>query len=88
MQKSAYYCDNCKKVIGDKIHISLNMNKGLSGLAIPPDFPKNGDEVLYSSNWRIISVPNGFMHFHIQCIEKYFINWGNKLTGNEKPKKK
>ena len=81
MQKSAYYCDHCKKIIGDKIHISLNMNVGLSGLAVPPTDSKLAAEYLMNPNhrWHIERVPNGFMHFHVLCIGKYFEIWTNKL---------
>ncbi len=85
MQKTAYYCDCCRKAIGDKIHISLGLNKGLSGLAIPPDtYTKADEETLYASQWRIANVPSGFMHFHIECIEKYFMYWKNRITAEKK----
>ena len=83
MQKSAYYCDHCKKVIGEKHHISLNMHTNLSGIAVPP-FSLFGEDD-GPANWTVKSVPFGFMHFHLDCIEKYFKNMAAKCM---KPKKK
>lgn len=88
MQKSAYYCDNCKKIIGDKIHISLGLNKGLSGLALPPDTMINGDEQLYQSKWYVMRVPSGFMHFHLNCIGAYFTKMADKYVSKKLTKVK
>ena len=85
MQKSAYYCDHCKRIIGDIAHISLQMNTGLSGIAVPPFSlfgPGDGP-----ANWTVSKVPMGFMHFHISCIEKYFAKMAEKIAA-KKPKKK
>lgn len=72
MQKSAYYCDQCKKVIGEKHHISLCMNTGLSGIAIPPFTMFGEGDPGSPANWYVERVKSGFMHFHMECIEKYF----------------
>lgn len=83
MQKSAYYCDQCKRVLGDVAHVSLNINVNLSGVAVPPHSLFGEGEG--PANWYVKSVPHAFMHFHITCVEKFF----KKIAEiNTKPKKK
>ena len=72
MQKTVYYCDQCKKIIGDNFHVSLGLNKGMSGVAIPPNL-SSGEGELISGRWTIESVPSGFMHFHGICVGPYFV---------------
>jgi hypothetical protein len=64
MQKSVYYCDHCKKVIGNVTHISLVIRPDFSGIAVPPTNLIEG--------WRVKSKISGFMHFHVKCIGPYF----------------
>ena len=74
MQKTTYFCDTCKRIIGDKPHISLGLNKGLSGIALPPNTEFIDELPGYlNSNWTIKKVKSGFMHFHTgECVKKYF----------------
>jgi hypothetical protein len=69
MQKVVYICDHCNKIIGDVIHITLEIKQGYSGLSIPP-------EVSVLDRWIVEPKISGFKQFHIGCIEKYF----NKLA--------
>jgi len=68
MQKTVYICDHCKRIIGDVIHISLSIAGPFSGIAIPP-------EVAVLPCWTIPKEQRvaGFYHFHLHCIEKYFM---------------
>jgi len=60
-----YTCDGCQKEIGDKKHISLQVNSGLSGVAMPPT--KN------FSGWRVARLPLSFMHFcSAKCMSAWF----------------
>ena len=63
-QKTIYTCDACQKEIGEKKHISLQVNSGLSGVAMPPD-----KKFLH---WRIVKLPLSFMHF---CSAKCMSGW-------------
>lgn len=69
MQKTVYYCDQCKKIIGEKKHISLQLQGRFSGIAIPPD-PLTKELGL---NWSVKESQRKFMHFcKGECIGKYF----------------
>jgi hypothetical protein len=72
MQKTIYICDQCNKPIGTNFHVSLGLNKGLSGIAVPPNLKTSDDDVMPSSHWRVEPVPSGFVHFHVICIGKFF----------------
>lgn len=64
MQKTLYYCDQCKNTIGAKKHISLNLGNNFTGIAIPPK-----SEFL---KWTVKKLA-GFLHFcNGACIGKYF----------------
>lgn len=55
MQQTVYKCDHCKKEIGKIHHVSLMVNLGVSGIAIPPKAPSN--------TWMMRRLPSGFLHF-------------------------
>ena len=66
MRKTVYYCDQCKKIMGDKKHISLEVNKRLSGIAMPP---AEG----FNSQWVVKELTRNFLHFcKGECLGKYF----------------
>lgn len=65
MRETIYKCDQCKKVIGNKKHISLQCGQ-YSGIANPPD------PIIWEMD---PSLNNDFLHFCSgQCIGKYFGN--------------
>ena len=66
MQKTVYYCDQCKKIIGEKKHISLQCQGRFSGIAVPPD-------TKVTTNWFVEELTRKFVHFcKGECIGKYF----------------
>lgn len=80
MQKTVYYCDQCKSIIGDKKHFSLRFGAN-SGLACPPT---NMAETI-RDYWHTEPSINGkFVHLHVgACVNKFFLS-----LISEKPKKK
>jgi hypothetical protein len=66
MRKTIYECDDCKGVIGDNTHISLNTTHA-SGIAIPT---VKGPYV----SWAIKpSLGGSFLHFcSVRCLSRYF----------------
>lgn len=91
MQKSAFYCDQCKKVIGDKVHITMVLNGGpCSGIAIPPTHIPKGPLTLdvASGQWRVRKV-SGFMHFcSSEHLAAYFQKLIDEVDGEKKPRKR
>lgn len=83
MQEVVYKCDHCKKEIGKNFHISLGLNKGLSGIAIPPLVAK--DYAHSVNSWRVQSVESGFIHFHVVCIGEYFKKMAHKVIKDNFP---
>ena len=64
MQQTVYKCDHCKREIGKVPHISLMLNLGVSGVAVPP---KSGGP------WLIERLPSGFIHFcRIEHLTAFF----------------
>lgn len=68
MQKTIYKCDECKKEIGEKPHISLVMNNSVNGIALPPNHPKG------QSHWYVQRI-HGFLHF---CSAEHLAKWFEK----------
>jgi ribosomal protein L24E len=68
MQKTTYICDQCKKEIGDKKHISLTTLGSFSGVAIPPKGK--------IKNWIVMNDPkHRFLHFCSgKCAGEFFSN--------------
>lgn len=66
MQKTIYQCDQCKKEIGAKAHVTMNFagNGNTSGVATPPGTHANG--------WYVVQFPRNWIHLHGACVEKYF----------------
>ena len=66
MQKTVYYCDQCKRIIGVKKQISLHVSQRLSGIATPP--AEN-----FNPQWVVKELTRNFLHFcKGECIGKYF----------------
>ncbi len=87
MQKQSYYCDFCKKVIGEKAHVSLHThNNSLSGIAMPPKSENDFMDGHFASGWKVKSLPSIFMHFHINCIQAYFEKWLGEIERLENVK--
>ena len=92
MQETVYKCDWDKKEIGDIPHITLGLNKGLSGIAVPPRMPKNADNVQVlvgelaglKTYWHVHKVPTGFMHF---CSPEHMKLYFAKLLKESKTQK-
>ena len=85
MQKTVYYCDECKKNVGDKYHISLGLNKGASGIAVPPGQKEFGGLDL---SWRVERVESGFMHFcNGKCLGTFFDKMMKKVMSPPKRRK-
>lgn len=65
MRSTIYKCDECKKEIGDKIHLSLSFG-AYSGVAVPPKTKKQ--------SWVVAgSLQGSFSHFcSTGCLKKYF----------------
>lgn len=66
MQVTVYKCDHCKKEIGAKTHITLNLNTqhSTTGIAVRD---------LVTGTWRVHDAPRNFIHFHDgKCIGAYF----------------
>lgn len=78
MRTITYKCDECKKEIGNKTHISLSFGD-YSGIAIPP-CPEG------VANWCVVgNLRNQFMHFcKTECMKKMFDSMVSKV---EKAKK-
>jgi hypothetical protein len=78
MRVTIYKCNECKKEIGNKIHLSLHFATG-SGVAVPPGAGIH--------MWRVESYMQGqFLHFcGINCLSKYF---GNLMANSDASKKK
>lgn len=75
-----YKCDQCKKEIGAKAHITLllNSNGPGTGIAVPP---ANGNM------WRTARLPLNFMQFHDgKCIGAYFDSAIKKATEKNQAK--
>jgi len=78
-QHTVYKCDQCKREIGQKAHVSLvfanQMNA--SGIAVPP---KGGN-----NSWGMSNTLNGrFVHFHDgKCIGLYFDALIKKATNKK-----
>lgn len=68
MQKPAYYCDDCREMIGDRKHISLSCGPH-SGIAQPPSKKK-----VCPDRWFMEpDLKGSFLHFHDSlCLERYF----------------
>lgn len=66
MQKTNYYCDHCSRIIGAVVHISLSIAGQFSGIALPP-------EVAVLEKWIIEPQVAGFYHFHMHCIQPFFM---------------
>lgn len=78
-QKTVYICDSCRKIIGEKIHISMNLHQS-SGVAIPPKTLENK-----TPNWSLRGV-QGFRHFcNVKCLTT-FIDKEIKAVSFKKPK--
>lgn len=61
-QQTIYKCDQCRKEIGDKIHITLMLSRGPgTGIAVP------------KPHWHTEQLNGNFLHFHSgKCIGEYF----------------
>lgn len=65
MQKTIYMCDQCKKEIGTKKHISLVLTHQYSGIAVPPNKKKD--------KWTVETLLPNFVHFcGPGCIALFF----------------
>ncbi len=87
MQKSVYTCDHCKRLIGQKMHVSLHThNNSLSGIAVPPK-DVAGDDILgnnFGNVWKVTPLPATFMHFHLECVGEYFEKWARFIEKFDK----
>lgn len=78
MKKTVYYCDNCKKIIGERKHISLQVHDRFSGIAVPSkslkkSFSTDPQNNEFSNNWTVKELEDKFIHFcKGECIGKYF----------------
>lgn len=80
MQTVVYKCDNDGKEIGAKPHITMQAQKSLTGIAIPPGVEYGG--------WTVKQIPMGFVHFcDPKCLAAYFQKMLDKVTP-KKPAKK
>lgn len=61
MKKNIYVCDNDGKPIGIKPHLSLSLNGGQSGVAIPPNTPIPGGNT--PTYWRVNSIGANQLQF-------------------------
>lgn len=92
MQKTVYTCDcPCKRVIGEKPHISLVLqtNHAGCGIAIPP--LKRGDtHTGMYTHWSVRRFPQNFVHFiNEEHLARYFKRQLEDATKcDEKPKGK
>lgn len=91
MQEVIYKCDQCKKVIGEKAHFSLQFAH-FSGISIPPSVE---EKVLYESdnrkaNWKVKNSLQGrFLHFcNGTCLASYFNQLLKKTVAKELKGKK
>lgn len=79
-QIASYRCDGCKKVIGEKIHISLLVQGSpANGVAIPPGHKLNEGGLHYDEenvHWYVNRAIKGQLyHFHNgDCAKKFFDN--------------
>lgn len=86
MQKTIYTCDDCGKPIGDKPHISMQAQKALTGIAMPPgyiDTSRVGGPMVEMphARWQVKSIPSGFMHFcNPPCLANYFRKMYEKVV--------
>lgn len=76
MQQTVYKCDQCKREIGKKPHISLvlNQNHMGCGIAVPPAEGK--------SAWRVVHFARNFVHF---CDETHAAKWFKAHLDAAKP---
>ena len=66
MRKTVYLCDHCNKEIGDKNHITINLQSD-SGIALA------SKETDMQWNWGITSRIKGIKQFcNAKCIGTYF----------------
>lgn len=74
MQTTQYHCDQCRKIIGPKKHISLMVSSSYgSGIAVPPDPKKKSSEE--GPKWSLMpsGIRSEFLHFcNGACIGRYF----------------
>lgn len=79
MRDQVFRCDQCKKVIGARPHISLSFGSA-SGVAMPPN-------PLFPHSWDVKqSVSGKFAHFcTVDHLAKYFDGLFAKATKTEKP---
>lgn len=78
MQKTIYTCDHCSKPIGTNFHISLCVNKGLSGIAVPPNLKVDTFRGPVE-NWTVEGFTNGFVHLHPVCAGPFFSAMTHKV---------
>lgn len=87
MQKTIYECDECKKYIGEKKHLSLIFaGSEHCGVAMPPNLPAHVDPAngaihkdekgKITHNYWIVNtkgIKGRFFHFcNAQCLQRYF----------------
>lgn len=72
MQVTAYQCDQCREIIGEKKHFSIRFDDH-SGVAVPPISSKNSD---VRSGWQINPKLAGvFVHLcSMKCLTAFFNN--------------
>lgn len=72
MQQTIYACDDCGKTIGEKPHVTMSANIGLTGIALPPGYA-GIEGMVSSSSWQVHRIPRGFMHFcNPACLANLF----------------
>lgn len=73
MQKVAYICDQCKKEIGNKKHLSISFGTH-SGVANPPNTPIGEKKDVYFDSWTTRPAFLGkFVHFcSVGCSTLWF----------------
>ena len=79
MRQTVYKCDECKKEIGEKRHISLQYGQ-YSGIAIPSHpIPYTSPNVV---RWSVEGGIKGtFAHFcNAQCLQRFFSVLMKKAT--------
>lgn len=86
MRATAYSCDQCQKIFGNKVHLSMNFAQ-YSGVAIPPGHPGG-----ILNTWHVKGgVANKFLHFcNTDHMKAYFDKMIADVTGEtvQKSKKK